>query len=68
MADFQIRTSDTEAGEMLRKLAEEDMRSMGNEFGWIIRREWNQRHPQQSVIMLPSTRPETDPQPNQSSC
>ena len=46
MPDFQIRTSDTEAGEMLRKLAEDDMRSIGNEVAWIIRKEYARRHNQ----------------------
>lgn len=45
MADFQIRTSDVEAGEMLRRLAEEDMRSIGNEVAWIIRQEFARRYP-----------------------
>lgn len=41
--DVFIRTSDSEAGELLRKLAEVDMRSMGNEFAWIVRQEWARR-------------------------
>ena len=43
MPDFQIRTSDGKVGEMLRKLADDDMRSMGAEVAWIIRQEWARR-------------------------
>jgi len=51
MPDFQIRTSDMEAGELLRKLADDDMRSIGNEVAWIIRQEYNRRYgPAQSAI------------------
>jgi hypothetical protein len=46
MADFQIRTSDVEAGELLKRLAEIDMRSMGNEVAWIIRQEYARRYSQ----------------------
>jgi hypothetical protein len=48
MADntFFIRTSDPEAGEMLRKMAELDMRSIGNEVAWLIRQEYARRYSQ----------------------
>lgn len=45
MPDFQIRTSDVEAGIMLRFLADEDLRSIGNEVAWLIRQEYLRRHP-----------------------
>ena len=51
MADFQIRTSDLEAGELLRHLAEEDMRSMGNEIAWIIRQEFARRYSQPNPVI-----------------
>lgn len=42
--DFYMRTSDSEAGEMLKKLAENDMRSIGNEIAWLIRQEYARRY------------------------
>jgi hypothetical protein len=41
--DVFIRTSDAEAGEMLRKLAEMEKRSMGNQVAILIREEWARR-------------------------
>lgn len=51
MADFQIRTSDVEAGELLRHLADKDMRSMGNEVAWLIRQEYARRYSQPNPVI-----------------
>lgn len=54
MADneFFIRTSDPEAGEMLRKLADDDKRSMGNEVAVIIREAFARRFSRPSPVTL----------------
>ena len=40
---IQIYSSDIEP--MVKELASEDMRSIGNEVAWLIRKEYNARHP-----------------------
>jgi len=44
MPDFYIRTSDREAEQMLKQLADEDMRSISMEIAWLIRQEWFRRY------------------------
>ena len=40
---IQIYSSDIEP--MVKELASEDMRSIGNEVAWLIRKEYYSRHP-----------------------
>ena len=56
--DVFIRTSDTEAGDFLRLLAEKDMRSMGNEVAWLIRQEYARRFVQAAAqVSAPKAEP-----------
>jgi hypothetical protein len=41
-----IRVSDQEALGMIRVLAEQDLRSIGNEVAWLIRQEYARRYSQ----------------------
>lgn len=46
-----IRVSDDEALSMIRILAEQDMRSMGNEVAWLIRQEFARRFSQPNPLV-----------------
>jgi hypothetical protein len=59
-ASVLIRVSDPEALKMIRVLAEDDVRSMGNMVAWLIRQEHARRYGKPS--------PETQPQPESQPC
>jgi len=42
---YLIQTFDPDIEPMVKELASEDMRSIGNEVAWLIRKEYNARHP-----------------------
>ena len=45
---IQIYSSDIEP--MVKELASEDMRSIGNEVAWLIRQEFDRRNPEGSTV------------------
>lgn len=42
---YMIQLKDPDIEPMIKALASEDMRSIGNETAWLIRKEYNARHP-----------------------
>ena len=42
---YLIQTFDPDIEPMVKQLASEDMRSIGNEVAWLIRKEYFARHP-----------------------
>lgn len=42
---YLIQTFDPDIEPMVKELASEDMRSIGNEVAWLIRKEYYSRHP-----------------------
>jgi len=42
---YLIQTFDPDIEPMVKELASEDMRSIGNEVAWLIRKEYYARHP-----------------------
>ena len=42
---YMIQIKDTDVEDMIKALASEDMRSIGNETAWLIRKEYLARHP-----------------------
>ncbi len=56
MASYLIQIYDPGIEPMVKALASEDMRSIGNEVAWLIRREYYARHPK----TLAETRQELD--------
>lgn len=42
---YLIQTFDSDIEPMIKALASEDMRSIGNEVAWLIRKEYFARHP-----------------------
>jgi len=42
---YMIQIYDPDIEPMIKALASEDMRSIGNETAWLIRKEYNARHP-----------------------
>ena len=42
---YMIQIYDTDIEPMIKALASEDMRSIGNETAWLIRKEYLSRHP-----------------------
>jgi hypothetical protein len=58
MADINslIRVSDKDALEMIRKLADHDLRSIGSEVAWLVRQEWERRRlPAATALHGPET-------------
>lgn len=51
MPDFYIRTSDPEVEQMLKTLAEHDMRSISMEVAWLIRQEYARRFSQPNPLV-----------------
>lgn len=43
---YMIQMNDTDAAELLKKLAQHDLRTLGNEVAWLIRQEWARRYSQ----------------------
>jgi len=42
---YMIQIKDTDVEDMIKALASEDMRTIGNETAWLIRKEFFARHP-----------------------
>ena len=42
---YMIQIKDTDVEDMIKTLASEDMRTIGNETAWLIRKEYFARHP-----------------------
>lgn len=46
MRDYQIRTNDLSVKPLIEQMAKEDLRTVGNEIAFLIRQEWERRHPE----------------------
>lgn len=45
---YMIQVTDTKIEPLIKQLASEDLRSIGNEVAWLIRKEYAIRHPETS--------------------
>jgi hypothetical protein len=42
---YMVQITGLDIEPLIKTLAEEDMRSIGNELAWLVRKEYNARHP-----------------------
>jgi len=42
---YMVQITGLDIEPLIKALAEEDMRSIGNELAWLVRKEYNARHP-----------------------
>ncbi len=42
---YMVQITGLDIEPLIKALAEEDMRSIGNEVAWLVRKEYNARHP-----------------------